>query len=148
MRDHPRRYVVDASVGIKLFVAEEFSDDAHAVFARLAADPPVELFVPDLFYIECTNVLWKLTRFRGYSAERAREDLSDLATLMLHSVSTVKLMTEALDIASEADTTAYDACYAALARKLGVQLITADRKLARKLVKISIDTTWLPEVAH
>jgi hypothetical protein len=32
--------VGDASVGIKLFLAEELSDRADALFARLAADPP------------------------------------------------------------------------------------------------------------
>jgi hypothetical protein len=32
--------VVDASVGIKLFLAEELTDCADALFARLAADPP------------------------------------------------------------------------------------------------------------
>jgi predicted nucleic acid-binding protein len=53
------RYVVDASVGIKLFIDEPLSDIAHALFEKLTEDPPVELFVPDLFYIECTNILVK-----------------------------------------------------------------------------------------
>ena len=51
MTQPPVCYVVDASVGIKLFVDEEFSEQAHALFSHLAADPSAELYVPDLFYI-------------------------------------------------------------------------------------------------
>ena len=55
----PGRFVVDASVGIKLFVAEPLGEQADALFGLLAADPPAYLFVPDLFYIGCANILWK-----------------------------------------------------------------------------------------
>jgi hypothetical protein len=59
MTQSPLRYVVDASVGIKLFVEEEFSEQTHSLFSYLAADPPAELYVPDLFFIECTKILLK-----------------------------------------------------------------------------------------
>jgi len=48
----PPDCVVDASVGIKLLLVEPLSDAAHAHFSGLAADPPAQLYVPDLFYIE------------------------------------------------------------------------------------------------
>ena len=48
-------FVVDASVGIKLFVEEEFSEKVQALFDLLAKNPPTKLFVPDLFYVECAN---------------------------------------------------------------------------------------------
>lgn len=35
--DAPLEVVVDASVGIKLFLVEPLSDEAHALFARLGA---------------------------------------------------------------------------------------------------------------
>ena len=60
-RDTLSRCVVDASVGIKLFVDEPLSEQAHHLFEKLVLDPPVELYVPDLFFIECTNILWKYT---------------------------------------------------------------------------------------
>jgi hypothetical protein len=34
---------------------------------RLAQDPPASFFVPDLFYIECTNILWKYVRHFGFA---------------------------------------------------------------------------------
>jgi len=54
------RYVVDASVAIKLFIDEPLSEQAEVLFSTPQAEPAGEFHVPDLFYIECTNVLWKL----------------------------------------------------------------------------------------
>ena len=51
------RYVVDASVAIKLFINEPLSDQAEALFSILEA-APAALYVPDLFFIECTNLPW------------------------------------------------------------------------------------------
>ena len=50
MSEIPLCYVVDASVGIKLFVEEKFSDKAQSLFAHLASETSAELHVPDLFY--------------------------------------------------------------------------------------------------
>ena len=133
MTESPFRYVVDASVGIKLFVDEEFSEQAHALFTYLAADPPAELFVPDLFYIECTNILLKYTRRFGRSLEDSQTDLIDLWRLALKPTSTVDLMENALLLASGLSLSAYDACYAVLAKQLDIPLLTADQPLARKL---------------
>jgi predicted nucleic acid-binding protein len=130
LSDSPLRYVVDASVGIKLFVDEQFSEQTHALFSHLAADPPAELYVPDLFYIECTNILLKYTRRFGRSLEDSRADLADLNRLALKSTPTANLMEEALLLASEKKLTAYDACYAVLAGQLDIPLITADESLA------------------
>ena len=130
MSDSPLRFVVDASVGIKLFVDEEFSEQAHALFSHLAADPPAELYVPDLFYIECTNILLKYTRRFGRSLDVSQADLADLNRLALKSTPTADLMEESLSLGSEKNLTAYDACYAVLAEQLDIPMITADKSLA------------------
>ena len=133
MTQSPLCYVVDASVGIKLFVEEEFSEQAHALFSHLAADPPAELYVPDLFYIECTNILLKYTRRFGRSLEDSQADLADLGRLALRITSTADLMERSLLLAKKLDLSAYDACYAVLAQQLEIPLVTADQPLARKL---------------
>jgi predicted nucleic acid-binding protein len=125
--------VVDASVGIKLFVPEDGSEQADRLFDRLAWDPPASFFVPDLFYIECTNILWKYVQRFGYPAENARQDIIDLQSLALHGVPTADLAAEALELALDFDITAYDASYAALARRLDLPLVTADQSLVQKL---------------
>ena len=134
----PLRYVIDASVGIKLFVDEVYSDKVQTLFNKLAADIPAIFYVPDLFYIECTNILLKYSRRFGRSLEDSRADLLDLGRLALRVVSTAELMDDALLLAVEHDITAYDACYAVLASRLELPLITADEKLVKAVSAIWI----------
>jgi predicted nucleic acid-binding protein len=135
--------VVDASVGIKLFIDEALSDAAHALFGRLADDAQVHFFVPDLFYIECTNILWKYHLRYGLSADDANAAVAHLEQLRLQSVPTAHLMMDALAIAVEHAITAYDAAYVALAQRLAVPLVTADQALVRKLAETRFAVQWL-----
>ena len=137
------RYVVDASVAIKLFINEPFSDQAEALFSILEAEPPGQLYVPDLFFIECTNILWKHIKRFGYPEDKAREDLAALQGLSLHSFATTDLMEDALGIAVSHDITAYDACYVALAKQLNIPVVSADEKLVRKLADTVHAVQWL-----
>ena len=139
-------WVVDASVGIKLFVAEELSEVADTLFARLAAQPPTRLYVSDLFYIECANILWKYVQRFGYPVESARQDVADLTALSLVTVSTADLLGPALELALKYDITAYDASYVALAAQLALPLVTADAALVGKLASGRVDVRWLGEL--
>lgn len=130
MRPAPDRYVLDASVGIKLFVDEPDSDKAAHLLARLAADPAAEIYVPDLFYIECANILLKYTRRFNRRLEDALADIQALAGLTLQNTPTAELSQAALQLASQTTLSAYDACYAVLAQKLEIPLVTADERLA------------------
>jgi hypothetical protein len=75
----PVACVVDASVGIKLVITEPLSSEAHALFAHLVRDPSSRFVVPELFDIECANILWKHIQRSGYPLVDAQ---SNLATLM------------------------------------------------------------------
>lgn len=143
MSDERARFVVDASVGIKLFIDEPLSDKSQALFEKLSADPPAELFVPDLFYIECANVLLKTMRRFGRSLEYSKADLADLNLLTLKSTPTADLIEDALVLAHEKNLTAYDACYAALARRMDIPLVTADEAV----VKVIDWAIWLGEIS-
>lgn len=138
--------VVDASVGIKLFVDEAFSNKADRLFRRLAATPPAHFYVPDLFFVECANILWKYTRRFDYPADNARQDVRDLRALNLNTVSTADLLEPALELALAYDVTAYDATYAALARQLDLPLVTADETLQRKLTGSNITALTLQDL--
>jgi|JI10StandDraft_1071094.scaffolds.fasta_scaffold1572583_1 predicted nucleic acid-binding protein len=135
--------VMDASVGIKLYLEETLTDQAHALLARLSSHPPAQFFVPDLFYIECTNILWKyVTRF-GMTQDDATYYIARLGDLALHSTPTADLMADALTIALAYKITAYDAAYVALAKVLQLPLITADRKLVQALAGTGHRVLWL-----
>lgn len=135
--------VVDASVGIKLFIEEAGSADADRLFARLGEESAARFYVPDLFFVECANILWKYVRNYGYLSENARKDIQDLQSLNLLSVSTADLLPKALDLALAYDLPVYDACYLALAEQLKLPLITADGVLARKMKNSSTSVQLL-----
>jgi len=138
--------VVDASVGIKLFVEEPFSDVADRLFEELASNPLARFYVPDLFFVECANILWKYVRRFGYPPENARQNVADLRALALRTVSTADLIVPALELAMTYDITTYDASYATLARQLSLPLITADERLTRKLTKSGISIIQLQAI--
>ena len=106
-------------------------------------DLPARFYVPDLFFIECANILWKYVCSYSYPADNARQDVINLRALDLRSVSTADLIIPGLDLALNYGITAYDACYAALAVETSLPLITADRSLARLLGGSDIEIHFL-----
>jgi predicted nucleic acid-binding protein len=125
--------VVDASVAIPLFINEALTAKAEELFASLQQDPSCQISVPDLFYVECTNVLVKHAARGTYDPKDAAEDIGYLGQLRLGVFSTRELAAESFAIAERFEISAYDACYVALAVQLGVPLVTADRKLGKKV---------------
>lgn len=117
------RVVLDASVGVKWFRDETGAGQAHDLL-RQHGEGSVELVVPSLFTYELMAV-----------AERTLDpDRSDelwnrfiawrISVVYVH----VALMRDALAIRRELGCSLYDAVAPALARQLGVALVSADRR--------------------
>ena len=62
--------VIDASVALKWVLAEDASDRALALLAKDA------LAAPELFWIECANVLWAKARRGQINGAQARAALA------------------------------------------------------------------------
>ena len=75
----------------------------------------------------------KYTKRYNRPLEDSIADIEDLNKLALKSTSTAELIEDALKLAKQKDLTAYDACYAVLAQKLKLPLITADAPLANAI---------------
>ncbi|MFM2062609.1 MAG: hypothetical protein RLZZ507_2279 [Cyanobacteriota bacterium] len=88
--------VLDTSVCIKYFIADPQTPKVIELFAHLAY-PQTEIFVPELFYIECTNVFLKYVRANMYTAAEVQADLATLKNLQLQVVSTADLMEDAVN---------------------------------------------------
>ncbi len=138
----PLLLVVDASVAVKLYLAEPLSREANDLFARLA-DPSTVFHIPDLFFIECANILWKQVQRGNGTPTQVAVHYAALARLPLQPTPTADLAAEALDIALSQGITAYDACYVALSQRVGIPLVTADEKLVRKLAGSPFQVDWL-----
>src|SRR5437763_1150029 len=106
----PVTCVVDASVAIKVVLAEPDSPKAHALFAHLA-DPAARFYVPDLLYGECANILWKKVRRGDFLEPEALTKLATIRSLALQSRVSKDLVDRALRLAIANDATAYDSLY-------------------------------------
>jgi predicted nucleic acid-binding protein len=137
-----RDWVVDASVAIKLFVVEDLAWEA-ASFFTFHAD---RIFVPDFFYVECTNILWKYARRFGHSPEKARKTLAELRSMELYPTSPIPSLSSTFDLALQHHLSVYDATYVTLAEGMGIPLMTADEKLIRKLASTGIDIRWMGDL--
>ena len=129
-----------------LFVREQGTDIAEIVFSGLTEEPPIQLYVPDLFYVECANILWKYVRRFNYASDVAQSDLSDLMQLNLDTVATENLLIVALGMAVEYRLSVYDACYVALASLLELPLLTADERLINKMLGKPFDIRLLGDL--
>lgn len=128
----PLQYVIDTNVGIKQFIDDPLTPKVNQLFDRLA-DQSVELFVPDLFFIESANVLCKYVRAKLYAAEQVTADLQDLKALQFQVIPTKKLIMEAAEISLKYGISAYDACYVSLSDRINTSLLTLDKRIFNSL---------------
>lgn len=147
MRRLAHGLVLDASVGVKLVVADEGHAAARAVLGRVVAEE-FPAAVPELAGVEVANALWAKARRRELTSALARDGLGLFlrATARCTWVPERMLAPRALAIALTHGVTAYDGCYLALAQRLRVPLLTADAKLATPGVRKAFDVVLLDEL--
>jgi predicted nucleic acid-binding protein len=117
------RVVVDASVAVKWYLEED-----HADTARGLLDGTYELIVPDLFFAEIGNVLWKRWRRGELDDDVITETLAALDRVPCETRSARPLLSRAMALAMSLQRTVYDSLYLALAIDTGARLVTADRR--------------------
>ena len=120
----PRQVVIDASVVVRLIL-----DGSPASDAIVRRD---ELIAPALLVAETANALATQVRFAALKLEDAQQFLEEFFGLPIEFVPDEALASDALARARELDLSAYDACYVALAERLGLPLATADAQLAKR----------------
>lgn len=122
--------VVDASVALKWFVDEPDSSSAIALRdAHLHGE--ARLVAPDLIIAEVANVLLRNARFTSHEIERILATLYDLQLELV--APTLELTHTVIRLATHYRLTFYDALYVGLAQELGMDLITADRRLHHRV---------------
>jgi predicted nucleic acid-binding protein len=127
--------VVDASVAAKWVLpaeGETLTEEA-AGWLRRYAQGEVLFLVPDLFWAETANLLWKALQHGRCSKEFAERALASLVGRGLRTIASVSLLNLAFRIATDHQRTVYDSLYVALAVRANGQLITADERLANAL---------------
>lgn len=138
-----KTFVVDASVAIKWFLPEIYSDAAGFVL-----ESKYELLAPDLIWAEFGSALRKKIRLKEITDEEAQGILNDFMRFPLQTYTSKLLLNTAWALAYETQTTFYDSLYLALALTQECSLVTADKKFyeaARKSTKDSI-IIWVEDV--
>lgn len=119
------RVVVDASVAVKWVIEEPYSDTAERLLTR-----DTELHAPSHWLAEVATAIWAKAAIHGVLGEAAALERIEL----IHDVTVTEtpirtLLPAASSLAFSMRLTVYDTLYLALARRLAVSLVTADRKL-------------------
>jgi predicted nucleic acid-binding protein len=123
------KWVLDASVALKWFIAEPGHETAEEVLHSLLIQP--ELFaIPELFPFEVFAVLGRL---HPQPAEAFRDGVIPiLDSGILRQPMTEQLASDAEEY-RQLGLSAYDACYAALAYEIGGAWLTFDEQAHRIL---------------
>jgi predicted nucleic acid-binding protein len=139
-------FVVDASVAVKWFVSEADSllaDELSASRDRLVA--------PSLVITEVANALGRKAMAGLMTALEARHYLRSLPHYLDDIIAVDELIEPVLENACALRHPIYDMIYLEAARRLGAQLVTADRKLAAKIAgtdfarQVVLLSDWRPE---
>lgn len=117
--------VVDASVAVKWLVAEAGTDTALALLGD-------ELHAPDLIHAEVANILWKKQLRGEIDPELAAYSAEVLTHVQMQIEACATLLIDAVALAVRLGHPAYDCFYLALAQRMGVPLVTADKRLAAR----------------
>lgn len=125
--------ITDASVAIKWFLPEIHAEAARRLIEGSHFAGNQRLQVPDLFFAEVGNILWKHIRRVEMTPEQAQLILSALIALPFSVHSHRGLMEATLTIAAQTGRTVYDSLYLALAVHEQTMLITADKRFYNAL---------------
>ena len=123
-------YVLDASVIIKWFSVEEYTDTAIEIRNKFFKGT-YELAAPDLILYEVSNALRFNPKFDEDDVIEAVNSLFDMGINII--VPTPRVVESSITMAFKYNITIYDAFYAALAHEIGFTFVTADSKLYQKI---------------
>jgi predicted nucleic acid-binding protein len=137
-------YVLDASVAAKWFLpaaSEPLSSEAMTLLQRYARGE-ANFLVPDLFFAEFANVLWKAERAGRCDRVIADAAIAKIVSSGFLAFPSANLIEPAIQIARAYGRTVYDCLYVSLAIETKTQAITADEKLASSLAG-RLPVVWL-----
>ena len=140
-------YVLDASVAAKWFLAadEPLSTEALQLLRGYTSGGTAFL-VPDLFFSEFANVLWKAEKRGRCSALTADAALKEIIQRNFPTFPSAGLIQPALLLARAYRRAVYDCVYIALAVQTNTRLVTADERLVNSLAG-QLPVTWLGMVS-
>ena len=130
--------VIDASVAVKWFIAEDRSAEAQRI---LSAD--ADLIAPTSIIYEVFHALWDAARTRRLPASRLPAFAEVLPTPFARLVPMEQLFAAAAAMAQAHKLPIYDCAYVALAQREHAELITADERMFAVARKVKVKARLL-----
>jgi len=124
--------VVDSNILAYLYLPSEFSSQAESL---LAEDP--RWVVPVLWRSELRNVLALYMRKDLLTLEQAYTVQTEAETLLADAEYQVPSL-DVMRLVESSDCSAYDCEFVALAKRLNVKLVTADKKILKAFPAIAV----------
>lgn len=135
--------ILDASVVVKLFVAEEFSDLAAAL-VNDTLEAGLTILAPWHMRGEVANAIhkqWREGRITSDEVNQALDDFFDLPIIFLSSAELYRRVV--LFARDNGQRTIYDSLYVMLAEMLGFEFWTDDRRLIESVQSNASSVRWL-----
>lgn len=128
-----KRVVLDASVAVKWFHEEDFTQEALKI--RDALDKGrIEIIVPPIFPYEVINALRKPPNLFGVEQLKSASESIELRDLLGERADKGDL-NALLELTFKHSINPYDASYLLIAKRFKTIMITADKKLVERLGK-------------
>ncbi len=140
--------VVDASVAAKWLVwaGEPWEAEALDLLDQRNRGR-IEFIVPDLFWSEMGNILWKAAHRGRCTEAMAKDSIRELRNYRIETALSEPLLEAAFAIAHRYSRTFYDSLYVALAVSCGGTLVTADEKLANATAAY-LPVKWIGSLSY
>ncbi len=122
--------ILDASVVVKWFSEEEYTDKALEIRERIRMGEE-KVVVPDLLLYELANALRYNSNFDANDVSDALTSIFDMDMDIVTPIP--ETINSAVTLAFEYNITVYDAFYVALAKETELTFITADRRLCERV---------------
>ena len=136
------KLVIDASVAVKWFVAEPYSNEARRVLDNYQSGK-ASFRAPDILPAELANTIWKKQLFQGLKEADAKDILAAFGRLQVALVPAMALLDDAYKLAITHRRSIYDALYLALSLREKCPLVTADEKFVNALEGSHSQVTWI-----
>ncbi len=134
--------VVDSSVAIKWYVAEEHAPEA----ARIRDDAQaglLTLLAPDIIHSEMGNIVWKKVQRESLADTDALVILRDFLSLPIVITPAASLLEEVYRLAVTDKRSVYDCLYLALAARQNCRFVTADERPVNAVGASLPQAVWL-----
>ena|SRR5438105_485303 len=135
------KLVIDASVAVKWFVVEPYSNEARRVLDTYQSGT-ASFHAPDILPAELANTIWKKQLFQGLTATDAKDIFAAFRRLQIALVPAMSLLDDAYKLAITHRRSVYDALYLALSHREKCPLVTAER-LVNALTTSHSQVTWV-----